>query len=146
MDNLKLQVTFNQGYLKPINSVEIDKAGQGLKPGKVYDITIHGDKRSLDQNALQHVWYNQIAKAMHQTPKEVRQYCKLHFGIGIMRSDSYFNETYAALIKDRFSYPEKLQLMDWLPVTSLMTKTQETQYLETVQQHFAEQGIILESH
>ena len=33
-------------------------------------------------------------------------------------------------------YPDKLTLMEWFPVTSLMTTPQLSQYLEKVQDHY----------
>ena len=144
MSDTHLKVRPGYGQLNPYTSQDALTL-EKLEKGKVYDITIHGEKRSLDQNALQYAWYAQIAKEKGDSVKNVRCFCKLHYGVPILRSDSFFNEKYTKLILNRYSYEEKLELMEWLPVTSLMLKSQESQYLSDMQNHFAEEGIILES-
>lgn len=59
------------------------------------------------------------------------------------RLDADFRQQYDSLVKDRFTYEEKLELMRWFPVTSLMTKAQESKYLEAVQAHWAKRGVQL---
>ncbi|MGB0844708.1 MAG: hypothetical protein ACPGVN_08215, partial [Alphaproteobacteria bacterium] len=45
------------------------------------------DSRSLRQNALQHVIYGVIGKHTGDTDASVKAYCKLHYGVPIMRRD-----------------------------------------------------------
>ena len=101
--------------------------------------------RSLDQNALSHVWYGEISKQCKEfSTDEARRFCKLQFGVPILRSESEpFRERWDRLVKPRFLYAEKLELMAWFPVTSLMGKTQMTQYLEAMQKHWAARGVVL---
>ncbi|GLS27756.1 hypothetical protein [Marinibactrum halimedae] len=105
-----------------------------------------GADRSLDQNALSHIWYGQIDKALSQPTGSSRRYCKLHFGVPLMRGEcEKFRVAYDTVLKHR-DYPEKLQIMDFFTVTSLMSREQMTRYMATIQQHFAsEHGITLES-
>lgn len=112
-----------------------------------YRVMKHAPKRSLSANALSHVWYAEIAKQKgDETPEDIRRHCKAYFGIPILLRDSQeFRERYSRLIKTRFTTEEKLELMGWFPVTSLMSKTQMKEYLETLQNEFGKQGIILES-
>ena len=42
------------------------------------------------------------------------------------------------------AYEDKLILMEWFPVTSLMTTPQLSQYLESVQRHYQRLGVWLE--
>jgi hypothetical protein len=58
--------------------------------------------------------------------------------------DEDFREMYDGMVKERFSYEEKLQLMKWIPVTSLMNTDQLSRYLEAVQSAYAKRGVILE--
>lgn len=111
-----------------------------------HEVTIRPkNKRSIDQNSQGHVWYVQIAKEIGDTPENVKAECKLRFGVPILRADSeQFRSQYDRLIKGRFSYEEKLELMKWFPVTSLMSKVQKSWYLEQVQAEYAKQGIQLE--
>lgn len=105
-----------------------------------------GTHRSLSANAQVYLWYAQVARERgDMTPEEVRCYCKLRIGVPILRADDEdFRVRYDALIRDRFSYEEKLQLMAWFPVTSLMRTPQHSVYREEMQRHWAEQGIVLE--
>lgn len=108
------------------------------------------DPRSLRQNAIQHVWYSEIEKAGVESSQDARRYCKLHIGVPIMRGGETdasvrFRQAWDKLAKARFSYEEKLEVMDWWPVTSLMDHDQMSVFLDRVQQHYAGQGIILES-
>lgn len=104
------------------------------------------EKRNLDQNALSHAWYNEVEKSGYERARDARRYCKLHFGVPILRAeDSKFQEFYDRVLKKNLSYEQKLEMMDWFPVTSLMGKNQMTRYLENVQQHYASEGVVLES-
>ena len=104
-------------------------------------------KRSLEQNRLQRLWMNEISQALgDRTPEEVRGYCKLRFGVPILReSTEAFREKYARILKP-LGYAEKLELMMEpidLPVTRFMNTQQATEYLDRITNHFSEQGIIL---
>lgn len=113
--------------------------------GKVPEVEIRekGKKRSLDQNALSFALYRDIAERKEdETPQDIRRYCKLHHGIPILRSeDQRFCEIYDKSIKDNLSYEEKLEAMDWFPVTSLMNKKQFSRYVEVITDDYARQGI-----
>lgn len=97
-----------------------------------------GKHRSLDQNAIAHAWYEQISRELREdTPLGVKCYCKLHYGVPILRAeDSQFRECYDSVIKP-LSYENKLKAMQHWPVTSLMSKGQLSQFLEAMQADFA---------
>jgi len=102
----------------------------------------------LRQNAIQHVWYAEVEKAGVETMIESRRYCKLHFGVPILRggetdASNKFRQAWDAMVKSRFSYEEKLALMDYFPVTSLMDHEQMSVYLAHMQQHYAGRGVQL---
>jgi hypothetical protein len=111
--------------------------------------TFIGDIReqwSLDQNAISHAWYEQLAR-------ELREYdalgwkceCKLLHGVPILRAeDPEFRRFYDGAIKATLMYPEKLAAMKFVPVTSLMTKQQLSKYLEAMREHFLRRGVRLE--
>jgi len=104
-----------------------------------------GMGRSLDQNALSHAWYNEIAQQVADTPENVKCECKLRFGVPILRAeDEDFREMYDTAIKHSLTYEQKLKAMRYLPVTSNMTKAQLSRYLQHVQMSYAEQGVIVE--
>lgn len=108
---------------------------------------VRGRKRTVDQNRLQRLWLKEIAEQLpDQSAEEWRGYCKLHFGVPIMRNASEeYCEKYDRLIKP-LSYVEKLELMRVpmdFPVTSAMNTKQKTDYLDAVYKHFTEQGLKL---
>jgi hypothetical protein len=103
-----------------------------------------GKARSLDQNAISHVWYEQVAREIKDDDVlGWNCFCKLHFGIPILRAeDEGFKAFYDGSLKG-LSYEQKLQAMKYLPVTSIMTKPQFNNYLDTMQSHFLERGVAL---
>jgi len=105
-----------------------------------------GAPRSIEQNYLQRKWLSEAQEQGDQTAEEYRGYCKLHFGVAIMKSESpEWAEKYDRLIKP-LSYPEKLEMMmepmDF-PVTRLMSTKGKTDYLDQMYQHFTGLGFIL---
>lgn len=104
-----------------------------------------GKARSLDQNAISHAWYEQIARELREDDVTGwKSYCKLHHGVPILRAeDEEFREAYDSTIKG-MTYEQKLKVMRMLPVTSLMTKAQLSKYLEAMQDDFHTRGVRLE--
>lgn len=105
-----------------------------------------GKARSLDQNAISHCWYEQLARELREYDElGWKCHCKLNYGVPILRAeDEQFREFYDSTIKDTLTYEQKIQAMKYLPVTSLMTKPQLSKYLETMQEAFVRQGVVLE--
>lgn len=103
-----------------------------------------GKARSLDQNAISHVWYEQLARELREDDVlGWKSYCKLHHGVPILRAeDEEFRQFYDGAIKG-LTYEQKLQAMKFMPVTSLMTKPQLSKYLESVQDDFQKRGVYL---
>ena len=105
-----------------------------------------GKARSLDQNAISHAWYEQLARELREDDAlGWKAYCKLHFGVPILRAeDDEYREAYDSSIKVGFTYEQKLAAMKFWPVTSLMTKPQLSKYLEAMQAEFSKRGVRLE--
>lgn len=106
-----------------------------------------GDRRSLAQNRLQRMLCNEISSQWEgHSPEEVRGYCKLHYGIPLLRAENeVFREKYDRLLK-RMTYEDKLEIMQEpidVPVTRIMTREQKTRYLDTIYQEFTKKGFIL---
>jgi hypothetical protein len=104
-----------------------------------------GTKRSLDQNALVHVWYQQMAREDRQEDERGHtRYCKLHHGVPILRSeDAEFRSFYDKALMG-LTYEDKLGAMDYMPVTRLMTKAQLNRYLQDVRDDYMRRGVHLE--
>lgn len=105
-----------------------------------------GKKRSIDQNKLQRMWVMEIAEQLGETAEYWRAYCKLHFGVPVMRAE---NELFAAKYDEYIRplpYETKLAFMAVpldFPVTRIMNTKQKTAYLDAINRHFAEQGVTL---
>lgn len=106
-----------------------------------------GKHRTNDQNRLQRKWVNEIAEQLgDQTPEEVRGYCKLAFGVPLLRNENeVFRISYDKIVKP-LPYEQKLALMmepfDF-GVTRIMTTRQKTAYLDSIYRHFTGQGLVL---
>ena len=103
-----------------------------------------GADRSLDQNSTMWMWAGEYAGQLGDvTAKEVQHRWKLEIGVPILRSEEpTFCAWYDAKIKG-WTYTEKLEAMEWIPVTSLMTVPQMTALMDAIQKEAAEQGIRL---
>jgi hypothetical protein len=129
---------------------EIDGLARLLRSRKL-PLTVHitqGEDRSGQQNALAFRWYSEAAAQLgDRTTADVRAYCKLHHGVKILHSeDEAFRAQWDRLIRSRFTYSEKLELMlpphDY-PVTRLMTVKQMTRFMDAVHDDLAGQGVRL---
>lgn len=111
-----------------------------------FDYPKIGAARSLSANSLSHIWYNIADKMLSDQVGDNRRYCKLHFGVPILRGEcEKFRSAYDKAIKP-FDYSIKLQLMDFWPVTSIMSREQMGRYLTAVQIHYASNhALVLES-
>ena len=108
---------------------------------------VHGRKRSTAQNRLNRLWMNEAAQQLGEYDAEgYRAFCKLHFGVPILRNENEaFREQYDAVVKP-LSYEQKIEIMKEpidLPITRLMTSGQEKRYLDDVWRHFTDLGVKL---
>ena len=117
-----------------------------LKPPLTITVT-SGASRSLEQNKLQRLWCMEAAEQLgDRTAEEIRGFCKLHYGVPIMREGhDDFRETYDRLIKP-LPYETKLAFMMEpldLPITRLMTVGEKSQYLDAMHKGLSELGVKL---
>lgn len=108
---------------------------------------VEGHHRTTEQNKLQRLWVNEIAAQLgDQTAEEVRGYCKLAFGVPILREENEaFRFMYDRIVKP-MQYEQKLALMmepfDF-GVTRIMNTRQKTEYLNRMLRHFSGAGLHL---
>jgi|TARA_R110001592_G_scaffold12731_1_gene60117 hypothetical protein len=117
-------------------------------------ITDADEKRSNAINRLAHMWYSERAKQGGEyTMDQVKCIAKLKWGVPIMKRHRKFNDHWIALteyqeveqegkenlvITPAFpTYEKKIELMDWLPVTSLMTNPEMSEFMNYFQAFFA---------
>jgi hypothetical protein len=101
------------------------------------------DIRSNAQNALQRLWLKELEDQGDHTAEEYRGYCKLHFGVAIMKSESpEWAEKYDKIIRP-MAYIDKLDMMmepmDF-PVTRCMSPKGKMKYLDAMYQYFTGHG------
>lgn len=122
----------------------LDKLDQNT--GYLVSITEQGDERTNPQNRLQQLWHSEAANQLRdESAEEKRAYCKLHFGVPILRNDEAFRASYDRVIKP-MDYQTKLALMAEpfdFPVTRLMTVKQKKQFLDAVFDHYTGLGVSL---
>ena len=102
--------------------------------------------RTIDQNALSHALYEQLARELPEyDAKGWKRMCKLHYGVPILRADDeHFREFYDSALK-RLDYERKIAAMEYVPVTSIMSKSQLSRYIADMARSFAvERGVHLE--
>ncbi|WP_313308737.1 hypothetical protein [Stutzerimonas nitrititolerans] len=112
-----------------------------LRPGK---------DRTLDQNALWFALYERIAQMTQiGDTEDVRRYCKLHFGVPIMRAaDADFRDGWNRMFL-HLEYEQKLELMgpcslfgpDGFPVTRLFNRAQGIAYTDRIVEEFTGRGV-----
>lgn len=115
-----------------------------------YRVTVEelADPKTEAQNDAQHAWYADAAKQLGDNTAEwYRGYCKLHFGVPILRSASpEYRAAYDSIIRP-LPYEQKIAMMmaplDF-PVTRAMTKRQLSEYLDAVYQHLRGLGVNLD--
>ena len=115
-----------------------------LRPGK---------DRTLDQNALWFSLYQRIAQMTQiGDVEDARRYCKLHFGVPIMRNECpEFRDGWNRIFL-HLDYEQKLELMgacsifgpDGFPVTRLFNRAQGCKYTEDIIANFSGQGVFFE--
>lgn len=102
-----------------------------------------GKARSIDQNRLQWLWANEAAEQRQDvSAAEVQREWKLNIGVGILMEDEDFSNVWTPA-EQKLTYEEQLDLMQVLPVTSMMSSKQLSRYLDLVYQHNTERGIEL---
>lgn len=105
-----------------------------------------GAPRSIEQNKLQRKWLLEAQEQGDQTAEEYRGYCKLWFGVPILRNeDEEFRKIYDKIIRP-LPHPMKLEMMMVpldLGITRRMTTKQKTKYLDQMYLFFTAQGFEL---
>ncbi|WP_461521549.1 hypothetical protein [Porticoccus sp.] len=99
--------------------------------------------RSEAQNRLSFLWYRVIGEQTGETEVRIRRECKLKIGVPLLAENhSQFKYVWETLERAH-SYEVQLEIMDWLPVTSLFTTKQMYVYLDQMDKTYTMQGVAL---
>lgn len=107
-----------------------------------------GEDRTGQQNALAFRWFQEAADQLgDRTASDIRAHCKLHHGVGMLHVENdAFREQWDRLIRDRFTYEEKLALMlpphDY-PVSRVMTVRQMSRWMDAIHAEYSALGVRL---
>lgn len=104
-----------------------------------------GKARSSKQNGMQHAWYTQMA--LEDRQEDLRghiRYCKYTHGIPLLCAADPEYRAMCRRLLGPLPHESRLEAMDHFPVTRLMTKEQESKYLESVQADYARRGVLLQ--
>jgi len=109
---------------------------------KFVRIEIFDTARTLKQNDMSFELYVTIANSLYGgDTATARRECKLMYGVPILRRDSEaFRLQYDKVIKPH-DMATKLEIMEWLPVTSLMDRTQFKEYVDVVMNTYAQRNV-----
>ncbi len=129
-----------QGNFYTVNSIStLAQASQAMeadfKEHKYLQVQITAGKlRTLPQNAMIYKLYHDAARVTEgETSQTIRRECKLVLGVPILRSeDLTFREKWDDNIKNTLTYEQKLQIMDFWPVSSHMNTEQESRYIDAI--------------
>ena len=121
-------------------------ARRELEVGSPLTVALATSASTEQQNHMQWALYRDIAAHVgDQTVNEIQCYCKLHFGVGILKAaDPEFCEYYDAHFKG-LTYEAKLKLMEYLDITSRdeFKKPQMTEFLTEIVKYWTQQGVPL---
>ena len=114
-----------------------------LQAGNPATVEFVDKKRSTNQNSMIYGLYQDVAKQTGQSIQEIKRHCKLTMGVPILRAHNPdFCTFYDARIKG-MSYTVKLELMDYLEVTSQFSVSQATEYIHTMLAYYHEHNVPL---
>ena len=103
------------------------------------------DGRRQIQNRLMWHWYDELGKqdGLHgMTLQELINYNKLTIGVKILqKSNPEFSEKLKQFTV--LSYEQKLGLMEFMPITSIMKVCEMAEYLTDFKLHWNQQGAVL---
>ena len=101
-----------------------------------------GKVRSLNQNALLHKWFGEIAKQTHSPADQVKRECKFYQGCPILMAEDPQFVAFLSHLKS-LTIEQKIAAMDYISVTSVMTTKQLGAMCDAVEAKYLPQGVRL---
>ena len=100
--------------------------------------------RRLIQNRLMWHWYKELSKQIDchgMTKDDLVKQNKLNLGVPILLNDADFAEMWEST--KYLSYQQKINIMEFMPVTSIMKISQMTEYLTDFKMYWNQKGVEL---
>lgn len=104
-----------------------------------------GAARSLNQNALLHKWFGEIAQQLgDRTAMSVKGECHVNYGVPIRSRDPIWMRVWSKLFAP-LSYEQQCFLFERgiLAMTREMTVKELTEYMDAMALHYRAQGVVL---
>ena len=119
-----------------------DWLAQGRLAGKNICVEVVQAGRSIPQNSMIRALYREVAEQIDdQDVLDIERECKLVVGVGIVKQQSEkFAEMYDKCFK-WLSYEEKIEAMDFMPVTRLMDTKHCSEYIDAVVRRYSQRGL-----
>ena len=110
---------------------------------KFLSVKIDFQKRSIISNALQFHWYKELSEQGDMTANEYRRHCKYYYGCSLRAAnDEFFADTLREVFT-RYTLENRLEMMDFIDVTSTFDRPTMTEYLNEINLVFSAQGFVL---
>ena len=107
-----------------------------------------GQPRSNAQNMLSHAMYREIAKQLYGNDMVyAKSECKLTIGVPLLRETSekfreVYDKNFGVGKKESFlSFERKLELMQIIDVSSLLSVSQTNEYIAKIYDRYAQNGV-----
>lgn len=104
---------------------------------------VEGRDRTSAQNRLMWTWAQETGDQVGETADEVQRRWKLDHGIPILCVDREEYRSFCRLTLGRLNRDQRLEAMEFTPVTSEMNVRQMVRFMDTVERECAEGGIVL---
>jgi hypothetical protein len=117
-----------------------------LSAGKRPVVEILPVSRSTKQNNSIYMLYSQVAEqAEDQTILDITRFCKLQFGVPILRASSpRFRGVWDKSLGLTLTYEQKIISMDFLHVTSEFDRDEASQYIHTLLDYYNSNGFSID--
>lgn len=134
----------SDGYFK-VADESAQKLWMKMGEGDVCDVALMTptQKRSVEQNALQHKHYGEIGKFHGMTPNEAKNFCKYTYAMPILIRDDPERMEYFKLVLSKLEYEDRIKAMEHIDASSLLDKKQACEYTDTIVREQAKQGLYL---
>jgi len=99
--------------------------------------------RSNEQNAKYWAWCGQVEKEQGYEAGYAHRWHKYQFGLAILsRKHPEYRDKLMAMLR-KMDYEDRVASMDLITCTSQFNTSEMQEFMDTVQRHWAEQGIVL---
>jgi len=101
-------------------------------------------KRSLEANSKYWKWCYEVGVMVGMETAEVHNYNKWHIGLSILTQSHPEHRDKLLKLTEGMDYEERINAMELIRCTSVFSVSEMRQYMDAVQRHWSEQGVLLD--